>query len=49
MEGIPSEEGGDRFPPLPPPKIAGFGEDLAGGGGSNAPGGALDGSEEEEW
>ena len=49
MGAISSGEGGDQFPLLPPQKIAGFGGDLAGGGGGDAPGGALHGSGEEEW
>ena len=32
-----------------PPQIAGFGGDLAGGGGGDAPSGTLHGSGEEEW
>ena len=38
MEARPSGEGGDRFPLLLPPKIAGFWGDLPGGGGGDAPG-----------
>ena len=52
MGGIPSGEGGDRFPlllPPSPPKSPDLGGDLAVGDGGDAPGGALHGSEEEEW
>ena len=48
MGAIPSGEGGDRFPLLPPPNRRIWG-DLAGGGGGDVPSGTLHGSGEEEW
>ena len=48
MGGIPSEEGGDRFPPLPR-QIAGFGGIWAAAAAGDAPGCVLVGVEGGEW
>ena len=49
MRGIPSGEGGDRFPLLPPTKIAGFGGIWAAAALATRLGDALVGRVEEEW